>query len=678
MYQQKTTGPPPLPGQLQQLTSTGPPLLPGQMQQPTSTGLPPLPGQIHQPTSTGPQPLPGQMYQQTATGPPPLPGQLQQPTSTGPPPLPGQMYQQKTTGPPPLPGQMYQQKTTGPPPLPGQLQQPTATGQAMNYQSQRTFGTPLNTRVEHRPNQTSYPNLQAPQNFQDPSQMMSNMSIQDKGQQPINLIQLKRILPQHKSINEPMSFDSYSNSGSLVPPGRKNCHPEVMRCTLNAIPNTQALLSQVKLPFGLIVHPFKDLTSLPVISAGTIVRCKRCRTYINPFVYFLEPRKWRCNVCYTVNETPEEFLRHPGTNVIGQPHTRPECTNSTIEFIAPHDYMVRPPQPAVYLMLLDVSHSAVKTGYLKLLCDTLLENLRQLPGDKRTLIGFISYNRTVHFYRINESFSQPQMMVVSDVDDIFIPTSENLMVNLHENLTVVEEFLRQLPLMHSHDDYAEEDTYSALGAALEVAYKLMYPYGGRVSVFQQSIPCIGPGKLTSREDPNLRASSKIDVASLNPATDFYKKKALDCSERNIAVDFFFLNSQYIDIATLSCASRFSAGDIHYYPGLHVVHSPMEAKRFVHDLERYFTRKIGFESVMRIRCSKGISFQTFHGNFFVRSPDLLSLSNINPDAGFAANIKIEENLTDMSAVCFQAALLYTSSKVPPLPPPPHFIFVFIPG
>ena len=47
------------------------------------------------------------------------------------------------------------------------------------------------------------------------------------------------------------------------------------------------------------------------------------------------------------------------------------------------------------------------------------------------------------------------------------------MVNLHENLTVVEEFLRQLPLMHSHDDYAEEDTYSALGAALEVAYKLM-------------------------------------------------------------------------------------------------------------------------------------------------------------------------------------------------------------
>lgn len=65
--------------------------------------------------------------------------------------------------------------------------------------------------------------------------------------------------------------------------------------------------------------------------------------------------------------------------------------------------------------------------------------------------------------------------------------------------------------------------------------------------------------------------------------------------------------------------------------------------------------------MRIRCSKGLSIHTFHGNFFVRSTDLLSLPNINPDAGFGMQMSIEENLTDMSTVCFQAALLYTSSK-----------------
>ena len=46
---------------------------------------------------------------------------------------------------------------------------------------------------------------------------------------------------------------------------------------------------------------------------------------------------------------------------------------------------------------------------------------------------------------------------------------------------------------------------------------------------------------------------------------------------------------------------------------------------------------------------------------MRSTDLLSLPNINPDAGFGMQMSIEESLTDMSTMCFQAALLYTSSK-----------------
>ncbi len=35
--------------------------------------------------------------------------------------------------------------------------------------------------------------------------------------------------------------------------------------------------------------------------------------------------------------------------------------------------------------------------------------------------------------------------------------------------------------------------------------------------------------------------------------------------------------------------------------------------------------------------------TFHGNFFVRSTDLLSLPNVNPDAGFGMLVSIEGKL-----------------------------------
>lgn len=46
---------------------------------------------------------------------------------------------------------------------------------------------------------------------------------------------------------------------------------------------------------------------------------------------------------------------------------------------------------------------------------------------------------------------------------------------------------------------------------------------------------------------------------------------------------------------------------------------------------------------------------------MRSTDLLSLPNVNPDAGFAVQMSIDENMDDMQVVSFQAALLYTSSK-----------------
>ncbi|KAG8439138.1 hypothetical protein GDO86_005378 [Hymenochirus boettgeri] len=154
-----------------------------------------------------------------------------------------------------------------------------------------------------------------------------------------------------------------------------NCNPELFRCTLTNIPQTQALLNKAKLPLGLLLHPFKDLSQLPVVTSSTIVRCRSCRTYINPFVTFLDQRRWKCNLCYRVNDVPEEFMYNPVTRVYGEPHKRPEVQNATIEFMAPSEYMLRPPQPPVYLFMFDVSHNAIETGYLNTVCQTLLDNL---------------------------------------------------------------------------------------------------------------------------------------------------------------------------------------------------------------------------------------------------------------------------------------------------------------
>ncbi|XP_040904384.1 protein transport protein Sec24B isoform X2 [Toxotes jaculatrix] len=465
---------------------------------------------------------------------------------------------------------------------------------------------------------------------------------------PVNLLQERNLLPPR-----PLEAPEPNLSSDLK---KVNCSPQTFRCTLTSIPQTQALLNKARLPLGLLLHPFRDLQQLPVITSNTIVRCRSCRTYINPFVTFLDQRRWKCNLCYRVNDVPDEFMYNPVTRSYGEPHKRPEVQNSTVEFIASSDYMLRPPQPAVYLFVLDVSHNAVEAGYLKYFCESLLENLDKLPGDTRTRVGFLTFDSTIHFYNLQEGLSQPQMLVVSDIDDVFIPSHDSLMVNLKESKELVKDLLNSLPAMFSQS----RETHSALGPALQAAFKLMSSTGGRVTVFQTQLPTLGAGMLQSREDPNQRSNSK-GVQHLGPATDFYKKLALDCSGQQIGVDLFLLSSQYTDLASLACVSKYSAGSIFYYPSFHYIHNPAQLEKFQKDLERYLTRKIGFEAVMRIRCTKGLSIHTFHGNFFVRSTDLLSLANVNPDSAFAVQMSIEDSLADSSLACFQAALLYTSNK-----------------
>ncbi|PNJ59693.1 SEC24A isoform 2, partial [Pongo abelii] len=407
---------------------------------------------------------------------------------------------------------------------------------------------------------------------------MSGLSLQPEGLRVVNLLQERNMLPS--TPLKPPVPNLHEDIQKL------NCNPELFRCTLTSIPQTQALLNKAKLPLGLLLHPFKDLVQLPVVTSSTIVRCRSCRTYINPFVSFLDQRRWKCNLCYRVNDVPEEFLYNPLTRVYGEPHRRPEVQNATIEFMAPSEYMLRPPQPPVYLFVFDVSHNAVETGYLNSVCQSLLDNLDLLPGNTRTKIGFVTFDSTIHFYSLQEGLSQPQMLIVSDIEDVFIPMPENLLVNLNE----------------------------------------------------------------SKEDIHM-----------TPSTDFYKKLALDCSGQQVAVDLFLLSGQYSDLASLGCISRYSAGSVYYYPSYHHQHNPVQVQKLQKELQRYLTRKIGFEAVMRIRCTKGLSIHTFHGNFFVRSTDLLSLPNVNPDAGYAVQMSVEESLTDTQLVSFQSALLYTSSK-----------------
>ena len=72
--------------------------------------------------------------------------------------------------------------------------------------------------------------------------------------------------------------------------------------------------------------------------------------------------RWKCNLCFVPNDFPPNFDFDPITNSYVDRNQKIELKCPIYEFIAPVEYMVRPPQPPAYLFVIDVSWSAVSSG----------------------------------------------------------------------------------------------------------------------------------------------------------------------------------------------------------------------------------------------------------------------------------------------------------------------------
>ena len=80
--------------------------------------------------------------------------------------------------------------------------------------------------------------------------------------------------------------------------------------------------------------------------------------------------------------------------------TRADLNSASMEYIAPSDYMVRPPQPCLYVFVIDVTATAVSSGMVHVVCDTIRLQLDNITGDKRTRVGIITFDDRIHFYNL--------------------------------------------------------------------------------------------------------------------------------------------------------------------------------------------------------------------------------------------------------------------------------------
>lgn len=488
---------------------------------------------------------------------------------------------------------------------------------------------------------------------------MGDMSVARVSNQPYNVV-LGAAPPVLDDLDAPPPPIALPPNASLTTDPAANADPSYQRCTLNAVPTTSSLLTKSKLPLAVVLSPMRTLNEregdgpVPVVSDSVIARCRRCRTYINPFVTFVEGgHRWRCCMCGITNEVPQLFDWDQETNQPADRWRRPELRSGIVEFIAPREYMVRPPQPPVYVFLLDVTRTAVASGMTATAALSILDLLDRLPNrDSRTRVAVIAFDAQLHFFRLVADSPDPSVLVVSDVNNVFLPQPNDLLVNLSECRAGLENLLRNFGTMYENAYM----TQSALGAALQAAQKLIAACGGKIVVFNASLPSIGPGALKMREDPKLFGGPR-ESTLLTAASSFYKMFPIDCSRSQVSVDMWLFGPSYIDVASLACLPRYTGGQTYYYERFNAA-QPEDVAKFSSELAAVLGSEISFEAVLRMRASRGLRATAFHGNFFVRSSDLLALPSVPRDQNYVIECDIDETITS-SIVVFQSVVLHST-------------------
>ncbi|XP_067256107.1 protein transport protein Sec24D isoform X1 [Chanodichthys erythropterus] len=448
-----------------------------------------------------------------------------------------------------------------------------------------------------------------------------------------------------------------------------NASPRFMRCTTYSFPCTADLAKQCKVPLAAIIKPFatvpKNETPLYIVNHGETgpIRCNRCKAYMCPYMQFIDGgRRYQCGFCSCINEVPVQYFQH--LDHMGRRmdlYERPELSLGSYEFIATLDYCKnnKPPNPPAYIFMIDVSYNNIKSGLVKLICEelkTLLDRLPKEEGAESSAIkvGFVTYNKILHFYNVKSALAQPQMMVVSDVAEMFVPLLDGFLVNFQESQAVINNLLDQIPDMFADTNESETVFAPVMQAGVE-ALKAA-ECSGKLFIFHSSIPTAeAPGKLKNRDDKKLVGTEK-EKTLFQPQRGVYEQLTKDCVAQGCCVDLFLFPNQYVDMATMGDVPSHTGGSVYKYSNFQV---EVNGQHFLSDLRRDVEKSIGFDAVMRVRTGTGFRATDFFGAVHMSNTTDVEMAAVDCDKAVTVEFKHDDTLSEESGAVMQCALLYTT-------------------
>lgn len=478
--------------------------------------------------------------------------------------------------------------------------------------------------------------------------------------------------------------------------------PQYARLTMYNVPTTENLRASTKLPLGLLLRPFAPFSNKEYESGGVAVadfsqeipppRCTRCRTYMNPSMMFDQGgTSFVCNMCQFSNPVSAEYFQpvdSSGRRIDW--HQRPELAFGTYDIAVPSEYWKDPevpPSPLHYLFIIDVTQDSVKRGLhlaaIKAIKNAIYgtgidigadaqaaaqqfaekdESGNPIPSPSHPIqfpkgakVGIATFDRTVHFYNISPKLEQPQVHVMGDITDPFVPLEEGLFVDPEESQSLIDTLFEMIGGMYS-DSTLTEPVY---GVALELAYQALEKTGGKVSVILGSLPSYGLGAVAIRNtntNPNYQGEKEKDLYIVD--NKFHKDMGKKLALAGIGVDLFVFPTTLVELSNVGAASQMSGGHEFYYPR----YVPeRDESQFVAELTRSVQQEIGTQVSFKVRCSTGLQVGAYFGNFFHEEWDQdPSMGSIDSRSTLGVLFKHDGKLDPKLDVHFQSALLYTSN------------------
>ncbi|EGV60069.1 beta-sandwich domain of Sec23/24 [Yamadazyma tenuis ATCC 10573] len=472
-----------------------------------------------------------------------------------------------------------------------------------------------------------------------------------------------------------------------------------IRSTMYNIPETEQLRSASKLPVAVTVRPFAPLLEtedpVPLVDMRTVgrdyldkedvgpIRCRRCRTYMNPAVQHTNTDRFTCNIClFPNNKTPPDYaaMLNPSTNQRVDVGLKPELHRGVYDILVPDSYNLGGPdkKPGVlhHVLLIDITVESIKRSLPMVIADAIRsvfygssDEVGDDPVPKESKkFAIILFDKRMHFFNLSSNLDSTQITICSDLDDPFIPFFEGLFVDPEESRIAIEDALNNIEQLGS-DDSLRADDEPCFSVALRTAMLCLAEVGGgKITAVLSALPSWGPGALKFKDNKTQAAtiSPEVQKKVYSADNDYYKLLAKDFIKENVGLDCLVVSQTAVDLSNIGWLCSVTGGSVFRWSNFVV---ERDARDFTGRFVGSIVKTVGYQGQLKLRCSSGLQVAQYYGT----SSSIAEISVVgahtqdpvipvlSEDHTFTILLEYDGKLTTSHDCHFQAALLYTDSE-----------------